>query len=128
VWRCDEALRRALVDGARALGFNPETGPLLTAQALVIGSDRERWVRRGYVAADMETALLSRRGGRFATVRVVLDTPAHSISNLWLTPRRAITDPSLWLELLWLARAAPQYALRAALVLRAGLTRFLAAG
>lgn len=124
---CDAELRNALVAGARALGFNPDTGPLLTSKALITGAGREKWARQGYVAADMEGALLAGRTERFAVVRVVLDSPLHSISDLWLAPGRAILDRSLWPELLWLSWSAPRYAVRAARVLREGLSRFLQA-
>jgi nucleoside phosphorylase len=125
VRRSDDALRRALVAGSRHLGFNPETGPLLTAASLVTGARRREWALRGYVAADMESALVAHGTGRFAVIRVVLDGPSHSISDRWLTPRQAIADRSLWPELFWLSHAAPHYALRAARVLREGLLQFL---
>src|SRR5258708_6481824 len=78
---CDPELVQALVTAARTLHFRPDTGPLLTAQSLIVGGDRHDWSQRGFVAADMETGLLTGR-------------------NL---------------------RVAPQYALRAARVLKVGL-------
>jgi hypothetical protein len=124
VVRCDARLRTALVRGARALGFNPETGPLFTADTLVTGPARDGWAQRGFVVADMETGLVARRVARFATVRVVLDTPRRSISDHWLAPSRTALRPSVWPELLWLSFAAPRYALRAARVLNAGLVAY----
>ncbi len=123
--RCDGGLVAALGDAARALGFEPETGPLLTASSLVVGNDRDTWARRGFVAADMETGLLASQGLRVATVRVILDSPAIPLANAWLTPARAMWRPELWSELIWLARFAPAYAARAAAVLRAGLPRLV---
>lgn len=121
VSRCDPEIRDALIRGARSIGLNPETGPLLTAAFIVTGVARGDWAARGFVAADMETAVLAKRVPRFATVRVVLDSPDRSISNRWTDPRRAALKPALWPELLWLTYAAPAYALRAARVVRAGL-------
>lgn len=119
--QCDPALVQALVTAARSLHFQVETGPLLTARALVVGNERQRWSHRGFVAADMEAGLLAGRNLRVATVRVVLDHPGHDISAHWLRSGTALLQPSLWRELLWLSRVAPRYALRAARVLRVGL-------
>lgn len=116
---CDPVLVQALVTAARALGFQPDTRPLLTAPSLVVGKERGDWYRQGFVAADMETGLLGGRDLRVATVRVVLDSPEYNISQDWLRPARALIQPRLWRELFWLARAAPRYALRAAQVLKA---------
>lgn len=127
VIRCDGELRQALWQGARAIGFDPEGGPLLTAGTLVTGVARQEWAARGFVAADMETGLLAGRTDRLATVRVVLDSPERSLSERWLAPGRAISQPSLWPELLWLAWAAPRYAVRAARVAAAGVERLHAA-
>jgi len=118
---CDPALVQALVTAAHTLHFRPDTGPLLTAQSLIAGGDRHDWFQRGFVAADMETGFLAGRNLRVATVRVVLDSPEHGISPDWLRPTRALLQPALWRELFWLSRVAPQYALRAARVLKAGL-------
>lgn len=116
---CDPALVQALMTAARSLGFQPDTRPLLTAPSLVVGKERGNWHRQGFVAADMETGLLAGRNLRVATVRVVLDSPEYGISQDWLRPARALVQPRLWRELLWLARAAPRYARRAAQVLKA---------
>lgn len=121
IMHCDHALVQALVTAARTLHFQPDTGPLLTAQSLIVGDDRLTWSQRGFVAADMETGLLAGRNLRVATIRVVLDSPEHGISQDWLRPTRALLQPWLWRELFWLSRAAPQYALRAAHVLKVGL-------
>jgi len=121
VMRCDPALVHALTAAARALGFQPNTGPLLTARSLVVGTARDDWARRGFVAADMETGLLTARNLRVATVRVVLDSPDRGISREWLRPAEAMLRPKLWGELFWLCRVAYPYALRAATVLKGGL-------
>ena len=121
--RCDPVLRDALAEGARALSFDLESGPLLTAPSLVTGDARHEWAQRGFIAADMETGLLAGRNIRVATVRVILDSPERSISEQWGSPARALVQPALWGELLWLCRSAPLYALRAARVLKAGLDR-----
>ncbi len=124
VMRCDPALVHALAAAARALGFQPDTGPLLTARSLVVGAARDDWARRGFVAADMETGLLAARNLRVATVRVVLDSPDHGISREWLRPADAALRPALWGELFWLCLVAYPYALRAAAVLKGGLERY----
>jgi hypothetical protein len=118
---CDPTLVQALVTAARTLHFRPDTGPLLTTQSLIVGGNRRDWSQQGFVAADMETGLLAGRNLRVATVRVVLDSPEHGISPDWLRPTRALLQPPLWRELFWLSRMAPQYALRAAHVLKVGL-------
>lgn len=122
--RCDAELTRALLEGAAALGYQPETGPLLTAPAIVTGSEREIWARRGYMAADMETGLLAGQGLRVATVRVILDGVRNPISAQWVTPLRGLLRLGMWQELWWLCRAAPAYSLRAAEVLEAASQRF----
>ncbi len=124
VMRCDPALVHALTAAARALGFQPNTGPLLTARSLVVGTARGDWAWRGFVAADMETGLLTARNLRVATVRVVLDSPEQGISQEWLRPAEAMLRPKLWGELFWLCRVAYPYALRAATVLKGGLERY----
>ena len=118
---CDPALVQALVTAARALHFQFDSRPLLTAQSLIVGGERHDWSQRGFVAADMETGLLAGQNLRVATIRVVLDSPEHGISPDWLRPGRAFLQPTLWRELFWLSHAAPRYALRAAHVLKAGL-------
>lgn len=120
--RCDVELVAALAEAARRLGFQPEMGPLLTAPTLITGAARAEWAARGFVAADMETGLLAGRGLRVATVRVVLDTPIRSVSQEWLRPSRALLQPALWGELLWMGRVAGPYAARAARIAGAGLT------
>ncbi len=121
IMHCDPTLVQALVTAARTLHFRPDTGPLLTAQSLIVGGDRHDWSQRGFVAADMETGLLAGRNLRVATIRVVLDSPERGISPDWLRPTKALLQPPLWRELFWLSRVAPRYALRAAHVLKVGL-------
>ncbi len=120
IMRCDPALVQSLVTAAHTLHFRPDTRPMLTAHSLIVGDARRDWFQRGFVAADMETGLLAGRNLRVATIRVVLDSPEHTISADWLRPTRALLQPSLWRELFWLSRAAPRYALRAAQVLKVG--------
>lgn len=118
---CDPELVQALMTAAHSLHFQPHTGPLLTSQSLIVGDARRDWSQHGFVAADMETGLLAEQSLRVATIRVVLDSPEHGISPAWLHPTTALLQPPLWRELFWLARAAPQYALRAAQVLKSCL-------
>lgn len=122
IMSCDPILVQALVSAASTLHFRPDTRPLVTAPSLIVGGKRHDWSQQGFVAADMETGLLMGRNLRVATIRVVLDSPEHSISPDWLRPTRALLQPSLWPELFWLGRVAPQYALRAAHVLKVGLS------
>jgi hypothetical protein len=119
--RCDSALVQALAAAARVLGFQPDTGPLLTAPSLVVGAVRQTWAGHGFVAVDMETGLLAEQNLRVATIRVVLDSLDQGISRDWLRPAGAMLRPKLWRELVWLYRAAPPYALRAARVLKVAL-------
>lgn len=118
---CDPALVEALRRGARTAGHTPLTGRLLTARSMVTGDSRSEWASRGFQLVDMETGQLFATGRRIATVRVILDAPCRPIADDWLDPWRALRQPRLWSELLWLGHAAPRYALRAARVLRAGL-------
>lgn len=118
---CDPELVQALITAAHSLHFQPHTGPLLTSRSLIVGAARHGWSQRGFVAADMETGLLAEQHLRVATIRVVLDSPEYGISPAWLHPTRALLQPPLWRELFWLSHAAPQYALRAARVLKACL-------
>jgi hypothetical protein len=120
IMRCDPALVQSLVTAAHMLHFRPDSRPMLTARSLIVGNDRRDWFQRGFVAADMETGLLAGRNLRVATIRVVLDTPEHTISPDWLRPTKALLQPLLWRELFWLSSAAPRYALRAAQVLKVG--------
>ena len=90
IMHCDPVLVQALVAAARNLHFRPDTGPMLTARSLIVGGDRHDWYQRGFVAADMETGLLAGQNLRVATIRVVLDSPEHGISQDWLRPARAL--------------------------------------
>lgn len=119
---CDPELVQRLMAGARALGFDPVGGCLLTASGIVTGRQRERYRRLGFVAADMETALLSGSGRRVAALRVILDAPTRSIAADWAHPLSAALRPALWAELLWLCRDAPLYAWHAARVVQAAMT------
>lgn len=118
---CDGELVSMLLAGARSLGFMPSTGRVLTAAEIVTGEARAQWSRQGFSAVDMESGLLDPESWRVASLRVILDTPARSISPDWLRPARAVRRPECWPELLWLAIAAPRFAWRAARVLRAAL-------
>lgn len=118
VW-CDPPLVSDLVTAARALGLEPEIGPLGTATTVVRGESRRSWADRGCVAVDMETGRLSAR--RFAAVRVVLDTPERDLSEVWARPVLVFIRPAAWGEALWLCREAPRCARRAAAVLAVAL-------
>ncbi len=111
----------ALTGAARALGFRVRGGSLLTAPSLIVGQARRAWAAKGFVAADMEAGLLAAQGYRVATVRAVLDGPKQELSQEWRRPATAMLQPRLWAELFRLAGTAPQYALHAARVLKAGL-------
>jgi hypothetical protein len=117
--RCDPALVRSLQHAARRLGFEAITDPIVTSDRLIRGFAREVWAARGFCGADMETGLIY--ATRVAAVRVVLDSPAHELSDAWLDPLSALLRPSAWLELAWLAREGPRCARRAAEILRESL-------
>jgi nucleoside phosphorylase len=95
---CDAEFVRALVTVAHTLGFQPDTGPLLTAPSLVVGAARQEWAERGFVAVDMETGLLADSNLRLATIRVVLDSPEQGISQDWLRPAAALLWPRRWVR------------------------------
>jgi hypothetical protein len=118
---CDPAWTEALERASRRLGFPTSAAPLLSADALVTNAGRARWAARGFVAADMETALLAETVARVAAVRVVLDTPHREISPAWERPGRAAMNPLLWRQGAWLMRAAPRFCRRAAMVVAAAL-------
>lgn len=119
---CDPELVRALVAGARACGVEPLVGPVLTARRLVVGAERGRWAERGWVAAEMETALLASTGVPLGTLRVVIDAAGQDVSAGWERPLIAALDPRRWREALWLAARAPRYATLAARCVVAGLS------
>jgi hypothetical protein len=119
--QCDPELVAALTAGARACGQEPVMGPMLTSRRLVTGAARRTWAERGYVAAEMETALLASTGAPLASLRVVIDAPAAELSENWTSPTRAALDPRRWREGLWLAARAPGCARLAARCLVAGL-------
>jgi hypothetical protein len=115
---CDSEFRGALVTAAHSMGYSVDARPLLTASTVITGGEREIWSSRAFAAADMETALLANTELRIATVRVILDSPSHPISQEWLNPTVALRHPALWRECGWLAWNAPRFALRAAEVVR----------
>jgi uridine phosphorylase len=118
---CDPEWSAALERASRRLGYPTSTASLLSADALVTHAGRGLWAARGFGAVDMETALLAAMVRRVAAVRVVLDTPTREISSAWERPRRAALDPRNWREGAWLARAAPRFSRRAALVVAEAL-------
>jgi hypothetical protein len=113
---CDEELTDTLIAAAQSLGIEPVVENIITAPSVVVGTERERWANEGYVAADMETGLLT---GRVAAVRVILDTPQHELSSDWLNPTIAMLKPWNWPQAMWLAREAPRCARLAARVIAA---------
>ncbi|HZY98619.1 MAG TPA: hypothetical protein VFE36_03515 [Candidatus Baltobacteraceae bacterium] len=117
---CDRDLSERLIAAARAGGIEPVTDPIVTTMDLVTGEDRRAWARRGYAAVDMETGLLG--AARVAAVRVVLDTPLRELSEEWLAPARALLNPRLWPEAIWLARHGPRCAKLAAEIVRDALS------
>src|SRR5437879_11430067 len=48
IMHCDPILVQALMTAACTLHFRPHTGPLLTAQSLIVGDDRHNWSQRGF--------------------------------------------------------------------------------
>jgi hypothetical protein len=119
---CDPELTRALVAGARACGAEPVVGPVLTARRLIVGRERHRWAERGWLAAEMETALLASTGVPLGSLRVVIDAAGQDVSGRWEQPVLAALDPRHWREALWLAARAPRYAALAARCVVAGLS------
>ncbi|MBV8583348.1 MAG: hypothetical protein JO241_05065 [Candidatus Eremiobacteraeota bacterium] len=118
---CDAVLTQALREAARRLGIEAVTDAIVTTATLITGSERNAWSQRGYAGVDMETGLLT--APRVAAVRVLLDTPLRELSQEWLHPARALLDPRLWPEAVWLARHAPRCArLAAAIVAGARFT------
>jgi hypothetical protein len=126
-FECDSHLNQALIAGARRLGFVPHLVRQWSSATIVTGQERERRTTEGFEAVDMESAHWARNTNRFACVRVVLDTASHSISEEWLTPGRAVWQPRLWSELLWMGGHAPWYALRAARIVASGVGELTAA-
>ncbi|MGO8685568.1 MAG: hypothetical protein ACLQT7_00075 [Candidatus Dormibacteria bacterium] len=120
---CDPRWVDALVTGARACGREPVVGPMLTARRLVVGEARRSWAERGYLGAEMETALLAPTGASLGGLRVVLDAPSREVSARWAHPALAALDPRRWGETLWLAARAPGYARLAARCVAAGLRK-----
>jgi hypothetical protein len=117
--RCDRGLVEKLSAAARSRGISPIADPIVTTTQIVSGAARREWSERGYAAVDMETGLL--RANRVAAVRVVLDTPLRELSEEWLRPARAIANPLLWPEAMWLARHGPRCARIAAEIVRDAL-------
>lgn len=117
--RCDSELTGALIRAVQARGIEPITDPIVTTAQIVSGDRRRAWSERGYAAVDMETGLLA--APRVAAVRVVLDTPLRELSEEWLHPARALLNPLLWPEAMWLARHGPRCATIAAEIVRDAL-------
>ena len=105
---CDRALLLQLCVAARKLGHEPVVAALVTSTVLVRGVSRARWAELGYAAVDMESGLI--QAPRIGVVRVILDTPTRELSERWLQPARALLEPRLWPQALWLAREAPRCA------------------
>lgn len=116
---CDRLLVENLTAAARAYGVEPIADPIVTTTQIINGDQRRAWSERGYAAVDMETGLLA--APRVAAVRVVLDTPLRELSEEWLHPARALLNPLLWPEALWLARHGPRCATIAAEIVRDAL-------
>lgn len=118
---CDPTLTAKLRSAARIAGHETVDGPVLAAPRLVTGEDRNRWAREGFVAVEMESGELLRRGHRLAIVRVVLDTPERELSAHWQQPWSALKHPRVWPEAMRLAVDAPRATLRAARVVKLAL-------
>ena len=72
----------------------------------MVGDARGAWAGRGFVAAEMETALLIPTGAPLASLRVIIDPPAAEVSGHWVSPGAAALDPRRWREAMWLAARA----------------------
>jgi nucleoside phosphorylase len=118
---CDPAWVAALTAAAQRLCHDPAVGSLLTATHLVTGTERRHWASAGFDAVDMESAYLAGHGSRLAVVRVILDTPERELSAKWEHPWRALLDPRLAREAIWLLPHSRRFALRAAEVLAEAL-------
>lgn len=116
-WQADRPWAEALRAAARRLELPLADGPLVETTAVVTGVARGELAARGYAAADMESASIAARAARVAAVRVIIDGPMNEISARWRRPLAAVVDPRLWGQGLWLMRAAPVLARRAAAVL-----------
>jgi 4-hydroxy-3-methylbut-2-enyl diphosphate reductase len=116
----DASLCDRLADAARSLGFDPIVAPVLICRELLVGAERATWAERGYVAVEMESGGID--AAALGVIRVILDTPEHEISPQWLHPARAMLNPRLWGELVWLARNAPAGAGNAAKIVAAALS------
>lgn len=99
---CDRALLVQLTVAARKLGYEPTVAPLVTTDHVVTGAERQEWAARGYAAVDMESGLIV--APRVGALRVILDTPQNELSAAWLHPKRAVLNPFLWPQAVWLAR------------------------
>ncbi len=112
---CDPPLQRALAQSARQLGVAPIEGPMITSTEIVHGDARRRLGARGLAGVDMESGLLT--APRIAVIRVILDTPQRELSDSWVHPAKALMNPFLWPEAVWLARNATPCARLAARIL-----------
>jgi 4-hydroxy-3-methylbut-2-enyl diphosphate reductase len=119
IHRCDPGVVAALTHAAQYLRYPVVYGSMISTSVLVTGSERARWASRGHVAVDMESAAVAESAARFGVLRVILDTPAHELSDAWASPARAIRQPANWGEAVWLGVNAPRYALRVGAVLEA---------
>jgi hypothetical protein len=116
---CDPGVVAALERAADYLRLPVASGSLISTSAMVTGPERGTWAGRGHVAVDMESAGIARSAGRFAVLRVILDTPSRELSSAWAEPARAIRKPANWSEAIWLGINAPRYSLRVGAVLEA---------
>ncbi|MBV9276608.1 MAG: hypothetical protein JOZ97_00070 [Candidatus Eremiobacteraeota bacterium] len=119
--QCDPELTQRLRASADSLGVPYSSEALVTTSAIARGEERQRWAQRGFVAADMESALL--QAPRVAAVRVILDLPSRELHAAWVRPASVIFHPRAWLELPWLAREAPRCARLAARVIAKALNQ-----
>ncbi len=117
--RCDPGVVAALERAADYLRLPVASGSLISTSAMVTGAERGTWAGRGHVAVDMESAGIAETAGRFAVLRVILDTPSRELSSAWAEPARAIRQPANWSEAIWLGINAPRYSLRVGAILEA---------
>jgi len=90
VVRCESA--PSLAKDLRDAGLIVHSGRIVTVDHVVRGEEREELAASGYLAVDMESALLAAaaRGRPFAVVRVVVDTVRQPLLSFG-TPLRALS-------------------------------------
>ena len=84
--------------------------------------DRPDTPSRVAFAAELIVRESTGAAPRVASVRVILDTPDHELSDAWLNPWTVLVRPDAWGQVIWVAREAPRCARLAATVLARALS------